>query len=190
MTPYEFDIKNAVQAIYNGGIILYPTDTIWGIGCSALDEQAIEKVFELKQRPKEKSLIVLLAEAKDILRYVAAPHPDIISIVESFEQPTTVIYDGALEFPYNAIHENGSIAIRVTQDPLCKTLIKRMNAPLISTSANISGQESPKFYDQIDQSIIDGVDYVCEYRQTDKEERKPSRLVKIHEDGTLEIFRR
>src|ERR1700744_1017266 len=104
MVDFENDIKNCIQVLENGGTILYPTDTVWGLGCDALNEAAIEKVFALKQRPKEKSLIVLLAEAKDILQYVAAPHPDIISILENFERPTTVIYEGALGFPDNAVH--------------------------------------------------------------------------------------
>lgn len=186
---FELDIKKCFNAIINGGTILYPTDTVWGIGCSAVDEVAVDKVFHLKQRPKEKSLIVLLAEAKDLVEYIAAPPPDIIAIVESFDTPTTVIYDGAIGFADNAVNENGSIAIRVTQDPFCKALIKRLQRPLVSTSANISGQPAPATYSMIDAAIIQGVDYVVQYRQEDTSIKQPSRLVKIDDDGNLTIIR-
>ena len=136
MVDFEVDIKTSVAVLQQGGTLLYPTDTIWGLGCDATDPATVDKIFAIKQRPKEKSMIVLLAEAKDILRYVAAPHPDIIAIVEAFERPTTVIYENALELADNVVNADGSIAIRVTTDPFCKTLIKRLKRPLVSTSAN------------------------------------------------------
>ncbi|MFN4248453.1 MAG: L-threonylcarbamoyladenylate synthase [Flavipsychrobacter sp.] len=189
MADFEIDIKECIKAIENGGTILYPTDTVWGIGCDATDEAAIEKVFALKNRPKEKSLIVLLADAKDVLQYVAAPPPDIIAILESFDRPTTVIYEGAIGFADNAVNENGSIAIRVTNDPFCKALIKRMQKPLVSTSANISGEPTASFYNQISPAIINGVDYVVQYRQDDTEPKQPSRLVKMDDEGNIEVLR-
>ncbi|MCW3120801.1 MAG: threonylcarbamoyl-AMP synthase, partial [Flavipsychrobacter sp.] len=160
MVDIEEDIKNAVQALQNGGVILYPTDTVWGLGCDALNAEAVEKVFAVKQRPKEKSMIVLLAEARDVLQYVAAPHPDIIAIIESFETPTTVIYENGLGFPSNVVNRDGSIAIRVTTDPFCKALIKRFRKPIVSTSANISGQQTPAIYNMIAATITEGADYV------------------------------
>ncbi len=189
MVEFEADIKACVRVLQQGGTILYPTDTVWGIGCSAVDEAAVDKVFNLKLRPKEKSLIVLLAEAKDIVEYVAAPPPDIIAIVESFETPTTVIYDGAIGFADNVVNENGSIAIRVTHDPFCKALIKRLQQPLVSTSANISGQPTPATYSMVGAAIIQGVDYVVQYKQADASIKQPSRLVKIDDDGNLTIIR-
>lgn len=189
MVDFENDIKNCVQALEKEGTILYPTDTVWGLGCDALNEAAVDKVFAIKQRPKEKSLIVLLAEARDILQYVAAPHPDIIDILENFETPTTVIYENALGFPENVIHENGSLAIRVTNDPFCKALIKRFRKPIVSTSANISGGITPATFNMLDKAIIEGVDYVVKYRQDDMIVRKPSRLVRIKEDGGIEVIR-
>src|SRR3954470_14581143 len=114
-----------MNTLQSGGAVLYPTDTVWGIGCDAMNEDAAERVFTIKNRPKEKSMIVLLADARDILQYVAAPPPDIISIVEGFDKPTTVIYQNALGFPDNVVNKDGSIAIRVTTDPFCKALIKR-----------------------------------------------------------------
>jgi L-threonylcarbamoyladenylate synthase len=189
MFDFEDDIKNCIKALNAGGTILYPTDTIWGIGCDALDENAVDKVFHIKQRPREKSLIVLLADARDVLRYVAAPHPDIIEILEGFDRPTTVIYEGALSFPDNAVHENGSIAIRVTDDPFCKALIKRFRKPLVSTSANLSGEPSPDNFSMVSDAIKEGVDYVVKHRQGDAASRPPSRLVRINDDGGLEILR-
>ena len=178
-----------MQALQNGGTILYPTDTVWGLGCDAMNAIAVERVFAIKHRPKEKSMIVLLADARDILQYVAAPHPDIIAIVENFERPTTVIYENALGFPDNVVNKDGSIAIRVTTDPFCKALIKRFRGPIISTSANISGAATPAIYKMIDDAIILGVDYVVKYRQADETIVAPSRLVRINEDGNLEVLR-
>lgn len=186
---FEEDIVKSIHALEAGGIILYPTDTIWGIGCNALDAQAVDKVFAIKQRPKEKSLIILLADARDILQYVAAPHPDVIDIVSSFERPTTVIFDGALGFPDNLVNSDGSIAIRIPDEPFCKALLKRYRKPLVSTSANISGRQSPLIFDIIDQEIIGCVDYTVTYRQNDKEVKQPSRIVRISDDGTLDIIR-
>lgn len=189
MVDFEVDIKNAVTVLQQGGTILYPTDTVWGIGCSALHEVAIDKVFAIKQRPQEKALIVLLAEAKDVLQYVAAPPPDIIAIIESFEVPTTVIYKDALGFPDNAVHEDGSIAIRVTTDPFCKALIKRLQQPLVSTSANISGMPAPAIFSGIDKRLLSQVDYVVRYRQNDTVARQPSQIIRIHEDESWERLR-
>ena len=169
--------------------MLYPTDTVWGVGCDAMNDAAVEKVFSVKQRPKEKSMIVLLADARDILQYVAAPHPDIIAIVEGFDKPTTVIYENALGFPENVVNKDGSIAIRVATDAFCKALIKRFRNPIISTSANISGAPTPSTYKMISPSIINNTDYVVKYRQDDDTIHAPSRLVRIHEDGGLEILR-
>lgn len=172
-----------------GGTILYPTDTVWGLGCDALNEEPVDKIFALKQRPREKSLIVLLADARDVIQYVAAPHPDIIAILESFERPTTVVFDNALGFPDNVVNHDGSVAIRVTTDPFCKALIKRLRRPIISTSANISGQPTPAIYTMVDTTIVSGADYVVKFRQDDIEIRKPSRLVRIDDEGRLEILR-
>jgi L-threonylcarbamoyladenylate synthase len=186
---FENDIKKAVAAIANSGVVLYPTDTVWGLGCNALNEIAVNKVFTIKNRPKEKSMIVLLADARDILQYVAAPHPDIIDIVQSFTTPTTVIYQHALGFPDNVVHEDGSVGIRVTSDPFCKALIKRLGKPLISTSANLSGTPTARLFTDIDMRIIKAVDYVVEYRQTDNTAAQPSRIVTINDDGSLNIIR-
>lgn len=189
MVDFEKDIKNCITALNAGGTILYPTDTVWGIGCNALNESAVEEIFNLKQRPKEKSLIILLADARDVIQYIASPHPDIISIIEDFEKPTTVIYENALGFPQNVVNADGSIAIRVTTDPFCKALIKRLRTPLVSTSANVSGQPTPPTFAQIAEEIKTGVDYVVQYRQDDSATKTPSRLIRLHDNGKMEVLR-
>lgn len=189
MVVFEEDIKGCMRILERGGVILYPTDTIWGLGCDALNETAVDHVFAIKHRPKEKSLIVLLADAKDIFQYVAAPHPDIIDIVNSFDRPTTVIYSGALGFPDNVVHEDGSIGIRVITDLFCKSLIKRLGRPIVSTSANISGAPSAPYYAQISDEVKNAVDYTVQYRQNDNAPARPSRIVKINDDGSLHIIR-
>ncbi len=189
MVDIEADIKNCIRVMQEGGVILYPTDTVWGLGCDALNEVGVDKIFAIKQRPKEKSMIVLLADARDILQYVAAPPPDIIAIVEGFERPTTVIYEHALGFADNVVNADGSIAIRVTSDPFCKALIKRLRRPIVSTSANISGAPTPAIYSMIDSVVVSGVDYVVKHRQHDNTITSPSRLVKINDDGEMQVLR-
>lgn len=189
MVDFEGDIKACIQALVNNGVILYPTDTVWGLGCDALNEAAVDKVFALKHRPKDKSMIILLADARDILQYVAAPPPDIIAIVEAFERPTTVIYKNALGFPGNVVNKDGSIAIRVTTDPFCKALIKRFRRPIVSTSANISGAPTPAMFSMVDSVIVEGADYTVAHRRSDATITPPSRLVAMNDDGEMTILR-
>ena len=186
---FEEDIKACMQVLQHDGVILYPTDTVWGLGCDALSANAVERIFDIKQRPKEKSMIVLLAEARDVLQYVAAPHPDIIAIIEGFTQPTTVIYENGLGFPPGVPAGDGSIAIRVTDDPFCKALIKRFRGPIVSTSANISGEPTPNIFPMVSPSIAERVGYVVRYRQDDDTINRPSRIVRINDDGEIELVR-
>jgi len=183
------DINKAADIVLNGGLILYPTDTVWGIGCNALNADAVHNIFRLKQRADSKSLIILLAEAKDIFQHVAAPPPDIIDHLKEFERPTTVIYKQAIGFPDKLIAEDGSIGIRITKDEFCKRLIKKAGVPLVSTSANISGQPSAKTFLEISDDIKSGVDYIVNYRRDDLSEHQPSRIVRYLTDGNLEIIR-
>ncbi len=189
MVDFENDIKNCVAALKGGGIILYPTDTVWGLGCDAMNESAVEKVFAIKHRPKEKSMIILLADPRDVIQFIAAPHPDIISIIEAFERPTTVIYENALGFPPNVVNKDGSIAIRVTTDPFCKALIKRLRTPIVSTSANISGAATPAIFEMINKEIISNADYVVQYRRDDHAIASPSRLVRLNDNGEMTVLR-
>lgn len=186
---FEYDIKRCADVLERGGVILYPTDTVWGLGCDALNPAAVDKIYNLKHRPKDKSMIVLLADARDVLQFVAAPPPDIIAMIESFNRPTTVIYPDALEFPANVVNADGSIAIRVTSDPFCKSLIKRFRRPIVSTSANISGMPTPSIYTMIGKEIIEGADYVVKYRQGDNTIHAPSRIIRIDDDGKIVVLR-
>lgn len=190
MVDIEVDIKHCIDTLQNSGTILYPTDTVWGIGCNAQDETAVDKIFKIKHRPKEKSMIILLADAKDIIQYVATPHPDIIAIVEAFEEPTTVIFDNAIGLADNVINSDGSVGIRVTTDPFCKALIKRCKLPLVSTSANISGAATATTFSAIANDIINGVDYVVKYKQHDNSTRQPSSIVKITDEGDVIYIRK
>ncbi len=189
MVDFSADIKAATAALLAGHTILYPTDTVWGIGCDATDAAAVDKAFALKQRPAQKSMIVLLAEAREVLQYVAAPPPDIIELMERFERPTTVVFDGAIGLAENAINEDGSIALRVPKDAFCKALLKRFGRPIISTSANISGQAAPPFFAEIDARIKGGAGYVVRFRQDDREQRRPSRIVRLNDEGEMTVLR-
>jgi L-threonylcarbamoyladenylate synthase len=189
MVDYSGDIKACVAALAKGETILYPTDTIWGIGCDATSDEAVEKVFALKQRPKEKSLIVLIADARDVLQYVAAPPPDIIAIMESFEVPTTVVFDRAIGLAEHAINQDGSVALRVPQDAFCRALIKRFGKPIVSTSANLSGGAQAPFFAGIAREIKEGAGYVVKYRQEDKELKRASRIIRVDDNGEVVVLR-
>jgi L-threonylcarbamoyladenylate synthase len=188
MVDFENDIIQSIEVLRQGGLILYPTDTIWGIGCDATNAQAVQKVYALKQRPDEKALITLVAEEKDILRYVAAPDLQTFDYLQKTSKPTTVIYDGAIGLADNLIASDGSIAIRICQESFCRHLIKRYRKPIVSTSANVSGQPAPKVFKDIDSSIINGVDYVVKYRQDDVREALPSSLIKWN-NGNIMVIR-
>ena len=189
ITGFGHDIQNCLNTLENGGLILYPTDTIWGIGCDATDPTAVEKIMRLKKRPDEKSMIVLLADEKDILHYITQPNPMISDYVKGLGQPTTVIYDGAVGLADNLVPDDGTIAIRVVKDPFCKMLIKQFGKPIVSTSANISGYPPASIFNDIDMAIRNGVDYVVEHRQDETEPGRPSSIIKWNADGSLSIIR-
>ncbi len=188
-TEFENDIVQSLSALRHGGLILYPTDTIWGIGCDATDEKAVQRIFQLKQRDESKSLVILMADVRDLVKYLSHPPPDIAETLSTFKRPTTVIYEGALHLAPNAIAADGTIAIRIVQDTFCRHLIKRLRKPLVSTSANISGAPSPASFRDVTQEIRKGVDYTVEYRRHDTTPHQASRIVRILADGTLEILR-
>lgn len=184
------EVKRSVNILKEGGVILYPTDTIWGLGCDALNEEAVDKVYKLKNRSDKKSLIILLAEVRDIFKYTADPHPDIINILSSFSNPTTVIYNNALGLPSNLIHDDGSIGIRVTSDNFCKALIKRLGNPLVSTSANISGEQSPLSFQEINSSIKSSVEYIVNLRLNEVSTIPYSDIIKINDEGAWTYIRK
>ena len=186
---FENDIINCLEVLKNAGIILYPTDTVWGIGCDATNEKAVEKIYNLKKRSDEKSMIVLVADEKDILQYVASPDLKIFDYLRQVSKPTSVVYENVLGFAHNLIDKNGSIAIRICRDPFCKQLIKRFRKPIVSTSANISGKPAPGVFKDIAEEIKNGVDYIVQYRQDEKKISEPSTLIKWNSDGTVKILR-
>lgn len=189
LPDFERDLEPALAALRAGGLILYPTDTIWGIGCDATDPAAVKKIYDLKQREETKSLIVLMADEREILKYTSGPDLRVFDYLATLQKPTTVIYDGAVGLAPNLIAGDGTIAIRLVQEPFCRHLIKRLRKPLVSTSANISGEPSPAFFRQIDPRIKTGVDYVVGYRQDDEEPKQPSAIVKWNPDGSVTVIR-
>jgi L-threonylcarbamoyladenylate synthase len=186
---FEIDIVFCLEILQQGGVILYPTDSIWGIGCDATNPDAVKKIIELKQRPPAKSMIVLMADFRDINRYVSRPEPYIAEYLEKTSRPTTVIYEGALGLAENLVGEDGTIAIRVVRDDFCRNLIKRFRKPIVSTSANISEQKSPENFAGISDEIINGVDYVVKYRQQDLKPSKASALVRFNSKGEPTLLR-
>src|SRR5436305_8010713 len=141
---FEKEVEAALISLKRGGVILYPTDTIWGLGCDATNSEAIKRIYNIKKREDSKSLIILVADERDILQYVAAPDPAVFDFIDEQIQPTTIIFDNAVNLPDNLVAEDGSIAIRLTKDEFCRHLIKRLQKPIVSTSANVSGQPYPK----------------------------------------------
>jgi L-threonylcarbamoyladenylate synthase len=182
------EIEPCLNTLKQGGIILYPTDTIWGIGCDATQESAVERILSLKKRPEKKGLIVLIADEKDLLHYTSQPDPAVYHFLEKTKKPTTVIYEGMINLAEN-LSEDGSIAIRLVKDPFCTHLIRRLKKPLVSTSANISSLPAPRFFEEISTDIRDAVDYIVKYRQDDHSIHQPSSLVKFNRNGTITIIR-
>jgi L-threonylcarbamoyladenylate synthase len=175
---FEEDIVACLEVLHRGGLILYPTDTIWGIGCDATNDEAVEKVYALKMRPKEKNFIVLLADQRDLIRYVPNIDPAVYDYMREQTRPTTIIYPSALGLSSSAMNHNGSVAIRVATDEFCRHLIKRFRKPIISTSANISGSASPARFKEIEKEILAGVNYVVRHRQDSDVPAQPSRIIK------------
>ena len=185
---FEKDIEKCLDVLKSGGLVLYPTDTVWGIGCDATSEKAVEKIYKLKKRSDEKAMIVLVAAEKDIMQHVAAPDLSLFDYLEKATKPTTVVYDGALGFADNLIGKDGSIAIRICKDEFCRQLIKRFRKAIVSTSANISGKPAPKFFKEISDEIKDGVDFIVQYKQQDETSAEPSSLIKW-DNGNVTILR-
>ena len=185
---FEKDIEKCLEVLRTGGLILYPTDTIWGIGCDATNEKAVERIYKLKKRSDEKAMIVLVADEKDIMQYVAAPDLSLFDYLDKTAKPTTVVYDGALGFADNLTGKDGSIAIRICKEEFCRHLIKRFRKPIVSTSANVSGMTSPKIFKEITDEIKNGVDYIVKYKQDDETPAQPSSLIKWN-NGNITVLR-
>jgi L-threonylcarbamoyladenylate synthase len=187
MVEFQPDIDACLETLNAGGLILYPTDTVWGIGCDATNPQAVEKVYRLKKRPDEKAMIVLVAEERDVLQYVASVDLSLFDHLLQRKKPTTVIYDGAIGLAANLVAPDGSIAIRICEDPFCRHLIKRFRKPIVSTSANLSGQPTPGTFSAITQEIRAGVNYVVKYRQDDERAANSSSIIKWNNKAVVVI---
>lgn len=184
------DIKTAVQTLRRGGLILYPTDTIWGIGCDASNEEAVRRIFQLKQREDSKAMICLVDNANRMQRYLRQV-PDVAwDLVEFAEKPLTLILDGAVNLAPSLIAEDGSVGIRVTRENISHELCYRYERAIVSTSANISGAPSPSCFAEISEEIKKGVDYIMLSRQNDLSKSKPGQIIKLGLDGQIQIIRK
>ena len=188
-TDYEEDLRQAVETLRKGGLILYPTDTVWGIGCDATNAEAVAKVFALKQRAEAKSMLVLVDSATRAQRYVK-DIPDVAyDMFEMADKPLILILDNARGLADGLVAEDGSVGIRVTNEKFSHDLCYRFMKAVVSTSANISGHPAAAIYPEIEQEIIDGVDYVVRYRRDDTKKSKPSSIVKLKANGEVTVIR-
>ena len=202
----EEDIRNAVEVLKKGGVILYPTDTVWGIGCDATNAEAVKRVYEIKQRDDSKAMICLVDSDARLQRYVRNV-PDVAwQLIDSLKsvsgdsvagtktappaKPTTIILDGAVNLATNLIAEDGSIALRITQEAFSRELCYRFQKALVSTSANISGEPAAQNYCDIDPRIIEQVDYVCWSRRQEHKPHTPSSIIRLRSDGQVTIIRK
>ena len=188
MTQQE-DIKNAVEVLRKGGVILYPTDTIWGIGCDATNADAVKRVFDIKQRDDSKALIVLVDSDARLQRYVRQVPEVGWQLIDCIDKPTTLILDGAVNLAPNLIADDGSIGIRITKESFSHELCYRFQKAIVSTSANISGEPAAQNYRDIDPRIIEQVDYVCWSRRQEHKPHQPSGIIKLSLDGQVKIIR-
>lgn len=184
------DINQALETLKNGGLILYPTDTIWGIGCDATNPEAVEKVFALKGRDKSKSMLILLHNDNQLASYVNDIPEVAYELIEASERPLTIIYSGAKNLAANVLAEDGTIGIRIVNQPFCQQLLQRFRKPIISTSANTSGSPSATTFDEITDHIKDGVDYIVKHSQQDRSPGKPSLIMKLDPSGKFEFLRK
>ncbi|MES2376142.1 MAG: L-threonylcarbamoyladenylate synthase [Bacteroidota bacterium] len=184
------EVAKAFKVVQDGGIILYPTDTIWGIGCDAANTEAVQKIYQLKQRSETKSMIILLDTDNKLASYIQEVPELAYNLIEYAENPLTLVLPGARNISPALIAADGSVGIRVSNHPFCQGLIQRLRRPLVSTSANISGKPSPQYFSQIDQEIIDGVDYVVDVDQHSMEIKNPSTIMRLEPDGKFEFIRR
>jgi len=184
------EIKNAIEVLRKGGTVLYPTDTVWGIGCDARNKEAVTKIFKIKQRAEYKSMVVLVSDETMINRYVKDVPEIAWELIESAEEPLTIIYPDGRMLAQNIIAADNSVGIRLVKDNFCKTLIHKFTKPIVSTSANISGEATPSSFNDIKLGIINSVDYIVKLRQKEICSVKPSTIIKIALNGEVKIIRK
>ncbi len=184
------EIQKSLEILKKGGIILYPTDTIWGIGCDATNFSTVKRIYEIKKREDSKSMLILVDSIDRLYEYVNEVPSIAINLLEVNDKPMTIIYPNAKNLAQNLLAEDGSIGIRVADDEFCKQLIYKLRHPIVSTSANISGENSPKNFSKISETIKQSVDYVVNWRQNEKKEAQPSSIIKLEVNGTFKIIRK
>lgn len=187
--PNKDDIRAAVDVLRRGGLILYPTDTVWGIGCDATNADAVKRVFDLKQRADSKALIILVGSEAALERTVRCVPDAAWQLIEAADKPVTIVYDQGVGVAPQMLASDGSLAVRLTREPFSQALCQRFGRPLVSTSANVSGQPTAACYAQISREIIDGVDYVCSSRRDECQPASPSMIIKISDNGVFKILR-
>ena len=183
------DIISAIEIMERGGVILYPTDTIWGLGCDVLCEGAVDKIFRIKKRERKNPLILLVSSIEMLKEYVPAMHPRLENLLAFHEKPVTVIYDHVRNLPDYLKSKDGSVAIRITKEPYSHELVERLNRPITSTSANITGQAFPKYFGEVQSDILQQVDYISQWGRDSREEREPSVIMRIDLNGELDFVR-
>lgn len=186
---FEEDLKQSLKVLKEGGVILYPTDTIWGLGCDATNSSAVEKIFKIKSRPETTSLIILVNGESMVERYVKDIPETAFQITEVSDKPLTIIYPEGKNLAPGVCSEDGSVGIRICIDPFCHELITRFRKPIVSTSANLSGRPSPGHFGEIDEEIINAADFVVKYRQKDRQKQTVSPVIKIDTNGVFKILR-
>lgn len=190
--PDNNDIRAAVDVLRKGGIILYPTDTVWGIGCDATNSDAVRRVFEIKQRSDAKALITLVGSLAQLERTVAGIPDVAYQLIEFTDRPLTIVYDGvqpSARIAPELLAADGTIGVRVTSEPFSAALCRAFGKPLVSTSANISGHPTPAYFDEIAGEILAAADYVCTTRRDDRTPARPSTVMRLSEDGTFTVIR-
>jgi L-threonylcarbamoyladenylate synthase len=186
---FDNDIQNCLKVLKTGGIILYPTDTIWGLGCDATNKKAVAKIYALKQRAENKSMILLLANNAEIATYCKTPSAVIHNLLRKEENPLTIVYPNAKNIAENLISENGTVAIRIVKDAFCEALINAFGKPIVSTSANIAGETSPTSYTSVNAKIKKGADYIVQHRRNENNFKKPSKILSWKNDEEILIIR-
>lgn len=185
----DADIAQCLKVLSAGGLILYPTDTVWGIGCDATNADAVRRVYQLKQRDDSKALIVLIDSADHLDHYVVDVPMIARELIDVAVNPLTIIYEGAYNIAPNVLGNEDSVGIRIPNDEFCHRLCERFGKPIVSTSANVSGEPTAKRFADIDSSIVNGVDYAVEYRRNDTTKHQPSNIILLSRDGTFKIIR-
>lgn len=189
MNPLISAVQAAEEELLLGNVILYPTDTVWGIGCDAENVAAVQKIVKLKERDASKAMILLVADQQMLLHYVQSLPADFEQLAEKQNRPTTYVFSHPKNLPEAVLAKDGTVAVRITTEPFCHRLIRQISRPIVSTSANISGEPTPKTFADVSEEIKQRVDHVVQWRQEESLEAKPSRIIKINPDGSREVLR-